>query len=64
MQKFGEMYIATYQDNSYHAKLANYGTPSIWVGYYDGNPNGTYLVFSLKTKKIILMTFSQKSYGD
>ena len=32
MQKFGEMCIATYMDKTHWAKLANCGTPDIWVG--------------------------------
>ena len=42
LQKFGEMYIATYKDNSHWAKLANHGTSIIWVGYTENHPAGTY----------------------
>ena len=31
MKKFGEMCITTYKDNTHWAKLANQGTPGIWV---------------------------------
>ena len=54
MQKFGEMYITTYRDNTHWAKLANQGTPGIWVGYAEVHPTGTYWGFNPKTKKIIL----------
>ena len=67
MQKFGEMCIATYRDNTHQAKLANQGNPSILVGYAEGHPTGTYQVFNPKTKQVILtrdMTFLQKSYGE
>ena len=63
MQKFGEMCIATFKDNSYQAKLAKQGTPSIWVGYTKNHPTGTYQIFKAKTKQIILTqdgTFLQK----
>ena len=67
MQKFCEMYITTYKDNSHWAKLANRWTPSIWVSYAEGHPTSTYQIFNPKTKKIILtqdLIFLQKSYGD
>ena len=67
MQKFGEIYIATYKDNTHWAKWAHHGTPSIWVGYAENHPAGTYRIFNPKTRKIILtqdMTFLQKSYGE
>ena len=54
MQQFGEMCITTYRDNTNQAKLANQGTPGIWVGYPEGHPTGIYQVFNPKTKKIIL----------
>ena len=38
MQKFGEMCIATFKDNTHWAKLANCGTPGIWVGYAENHP--------------------------
>ena len=53
MQKFGKMCIATYRENIHQAKLANQGTPGIWVGYVDCHPNGTYWVFNPKTKKFL-----------
>ena len=67
MQKFGKMCIATLKDNTHWSKLANRGTPSIWVGYAENHPAGTYQIFNPKTKKIILtrdMTFLQKSYSE
>ena len=66
MQKFGEMYITTYKDNTHQAKLDNHGTPSLWVGYAENHPTGTYQIFNPKTKKNILtwdVTFLQKSYS-
>ena len=65
MQKFGEMCIFTYKDNTHWAELANHGTPGIWVGYSENHPAGTYQIFKPKTKKIILtqdVTFLQLSY--
>ena len=67
MQKFCEMCIATYKDNTYQTKLVNQGTTGILVGYTKGHPTGTCQVFNPKTKKIILtcdMTFLQKNYGE
>ena len=67
MQKFGEMCIATYKDNSHQAKSANCGTPGIWVGYAEGYPTDTYWIFNPKTKKDILtwdVIFLQKSYTE
>ena len=67
MQKFGEMCIAIYRDNTHQAKLANQGTPGIWVSYAGGHPTGTYWVFNPKTKKITLtsdVTFLQMSHGE
>ena len=67
MQKFGEMCIATFKDNSHQAKLANQGTPRIWVGYTKNHPTGTYWIFNPKTKQIILtqdVTFLRKSYSE
>ena len=61
------MCIPTYRNNTHQAKLANCGSPVIWVGYADGHPTGTYQIFSSKAKKIILtreVTFLQKSYKD
>ena len=54
MKKFGEMCIATFKDNTHRAKLANQGTPGIWVGYAENHPTGTYRIFNPKTKRIIL----------
>ena len=54
MQKFGETCIATFKDNTHRAKLANCRTPGIWVGYAENHPTGTYRIFNLKTKRIIL----------
>ena len=67
MHNFGEMCITTYKDNTHAAKLANCGTPSIWVGFTENHLAGTYQIFNPKTKKIILtwdVTFLQKSYGE
>ena len=67
MQKFDEMCIITNKDNTHWAKLANHGTPSIWVDYTENHPTGTYQIFYPKMKKIILtwdVTFLQKSYGE
>ena len=50
MQKFGEMCIATFKNNTHQAKLANQGTPGIWVGYAKNHPTGTYQIFNPKTK--------------
>ena len=61
------MFITMYQYNSWQTKLANEGSPSIWVGFAEGHLVGTYCVYSLKTKKVILtkdMTFLQKSYSE
>ena len=54
VQKFGEMCVATVKDNTNLAKLANRGTPGIWVGYAENHPTGTYRIFNPKTKRIIL----------
>ena len=51
VQKFGEICITTYQDNSRWAKLSNQGVPCIWVGFTEGHPVGTYCVYNLKTQK-------------
>ena len=67
MQKFGEMCIATCMDNTHWTKLANCGTPGIWIGYTKNHPPSTYQIFNPKTKKNILNqdeTFLQKSYSD
>ena len=67
MQKFGEMWITTYRDNTHQAKLMNQGTPGIWVGYAEDHPTSMYQVFSPKIKKFVLasdVTFLQKSYGE
>ena len=67
IQKFGEWCIATFKDNTHWAKLANEGTPSIWVGYAKCLSTSTYQIFNLKTKKIVLtqdVTFLQKSYSE
>ena len=50
MQKFGEMCVTTNWDNSHCAKLANHGTPGIWVGYADSTPlvNTRYSIPRLK----------------
>ena len=57
MQKFGEMCIAIYRDNTEQDKLANHSTPGIYVGYAYGHPTGTYQAFNPKTKKIILTRY-------
>ena len=66
-QTFGEISNATYTDNSHLAKLAEWGTPGIWVGFAESHQVGTYSMYNPKTKKIILIkdvTFLKKSYGD
>ena len=63
---FGEMSITTYKDNTQQAKLANRGTPGIWVDYAEGHPTSTHQVFNPKTKKVILtkdVIFLQKFYS-
>ena len=55
------------QGQSHWAKLANQGTPGIWVSYTEDHPTSMYRIFNPKTKKIILtqdVTFLQKSYGE
>ena len=67
MQKFGEMCITTYKNNSHGDKLVNRGTPSIWVGQDENHPAGTYRIFNPNTKNIILtwdMSFLHKSYSE
>ena len=67
MQKFGEMCIATFKDNTHQAKLANCGIPGIWVGYMENHHTDTYRIFNPKTKGIILIrdvTFLNKSYDE
>ena len=67
MQKFGEMCIAAFKDNTHWAKLATCGTPRMWVGYAKNHPAGTCQIFNPQTEKIILtrdVTFLQKSYGE
>ena len=67
MQKFCEMCISTYKDNTHWAKLANFGTSGIWVGYAENCPASIYQIFNPKMKKTILtrnVTFLQKSYGE
>ena len=58
MQKFGEMCIATKMDNTHWAKLANCGTPSIWVGYTENHPDGTYKILTWD------VTFLENSYSE
>ena len=50
MQKFGEMCVDTLMDNTHQAKLANQGSPGIWVGYTKNHPTSTYQIFNPKTK--------------
>ena len=67
MQKFGEMCIINYKDNSHQAKLTNQDTPGIWDGYKEGHPTGTCQIFNPKIKKIILtwdVSFLQKSFNE
>ena len=52
MQKFDEMCFATFKHNTHWAKLANQGTPGVWVGYAKNHPTGIYQIFNPKTKKI------------
>ena len=67
MQKFGEMCIFAYNNNTNEAKLANCGTTSIWVGHSKHHPTGTYQIFNPKTRKNILtwdVIFLQKSCSE
>ena len=67
MQKFREICIFTYKDNTHWAKLYNQGTPDIWVGYAEGNPTGSYWIFQPQDKKYYFaqdVTFLQKSYNE
>ena len=67
MQKFGEICIVSFKDNTHQAKLANCRTPGVWVGYAENHPTSTYRIFNPKTKCIILthdVTFLNKSYGE
>ena len=67
MQKFGEMCITPYRDNTHWDNLAKCGALSILMGDADGHLTATYWDFNFKTKKIILirdMTFLQKSYSE
>ena len=66
MQTFHEIYITTYRDNTYQAKVANHVAPGNWVGYTNVHPTGTYQVFNPKTKNILSkeVTFLKKSYRD
>ena len=50
MQKIGEMFIATFKDNTHQAKLAKQGTLRIWVGYAENHPTSTYQIFNPKKK--------------
>ena len=52
MQNFGEMYITMNRDNTHQAKSANQGTPGIWVGYAEHQPNCTFWVFNPKIKRL------------
>ena len=61
------MCIAAFKDITHRTKLANRGTPGIWVGYAEIHPTGTYHIFNPKIKRIILtcnVTFLNKSYGE
>ena len=40
MQNFGEMLITTNRNNTDQDKVANQGTPGVWVGYADGHCTG------------------------
>ena len=53
-QIFGEICITTYQNNSHQAKLANFGTQEIQVGFAEGHPVDTYHVYNSKTKISLL----------
>ena len=67
MQKFDEMCITTFKDNTHQAKSPNQGNHGIWVGYAKNHPTHTYWIFNPKTKWIILtqdVTFLQKSYCE
>ena len=46
--------------------MANHVIPSIWVGYVNGHPVGTFQAFNPTTRKINIthnVTFLNKSYG-
>ena len=48
-----------------YRKLANQGVTGIWAGFAESHPVGTYHVYNLKTRKMILtkdVIFSQKSH--
>ena len=53
IQKFSEICITTYKDNSHWAKLANHGTPGIWVSYAERHPTSTYKISMPKLKKYL-----------
>ena len=59
------MCITIYWDNSHQAKLANWGTPGIWVSFAEGQSVDASHVYNPKTMKISLtkdVTFLHKSY--
>ena len=61
------MKCATSRTRTIIIRLANHGTPGIWVVYTENHPAGTYQIFNPKTKKVILtqdVTFLQKSYSE
>ena len=50
-QIFGnKTWILSHKNNTHQAKLANQGTPGVWVGYMEGCPTGTYQIFIPKQK--------------
>ena len=56
------MFIATHHDNSHWAKLANYGTMGIWIGFTKGHPVVTYHTFHQNEKNSLTnnVTFLDK----
>ena len=66
VQRFGEICMMTYHDNSHQTKLANKGTQGIWVGLADGHSVSTYSMFNPKAPKLAQknVTFLFKSHDE
>ena len=60
VQKFGEMCITIYGDNSHQTELVNRATPGIWVGFAEGHPIDTYHVYLLCVQ--FLQTLAGEQY--
>ena len=58
------MYIIAYWDYLHQFKLANRGTPGIWVGFAKGHPVHTYHVNTPKTKKLVNQRHDFPTHGD